>query len=730
MAVIQISRIQIRRGKKNEGTGFPQLASGELGWAIDTQELYIGNGSVSEGSPAVGNTKILTDKDLFVDNTMLSLVRHIYKSTDPSIITGSSPNNPISRTLQQRLDDRVTAANFGANGNYDIEALTGDDNSIPLQRAIDQLFLNQSNTEAYNNTVDGVKARVILELPAGRFKITSGLNIPSYATLVGAGANKTILELVSREFISTVTLNNKTILTSSATPDMVDCIITGEGIPTGTTIDSVVDGVSIHITNNPTATSSSVTLTISYNGPILRCVNDSSIPGSPNVDSTLGITQPKNITLKGFTVHTLIEGIAGLSLESVKDSAFEDLNILGFPLNVTNEDSMGIIMSVESDIVTCEKNYVNNVNVSGFTYGVFAKEDIINNSLSGLTVTNAKVGISFGKDLITNQIGQKYGPRNNRILNCQFSQIAQSAITIEHGFGNIIDGVTIDNVGNDFGPFDNIIYPQIYVQPLDNIVQNVVSDRSSKLSNPIYQLKTVRMDLNRAVTASAGAYIVQMNGPIIVAEGFLREDVTTSTEIQIVVADDNQIFDTTNDLTIEGDDTPSNSNLAVHPTVVDNISENTSFVPYIPEVAGRGEYQSQGSHRIKVPTVNLGVYSSLIKLPVNTNMFGVSQNAIAYNMNYIYTSDDGFVRRGTFNIICNVETKYALLTDEYDYLNTSIDSSETDDAVKLEFHAKLVDVDGTAVTGASTGPYSIIVSNTNLSSSEEGYLVYSYKSIF
>ena len=45
MAVVQISRIQVRRGKKGVDN-LPQLASGELGWAIDTQEFYVGNGSV------------------------------------------------------------------------------------------------------------------------------------------------------------------------------------------------------------------------------------------------------------------------------------------------------------------------------------------------------------------------------------------------------------------------------------------------------------------------------------------------------------------------------------------------------------------------------------------------------------------------------------------------------------------------------------------------------------
>lgn len=51
MPVHQTSKIQIRRGLKEN---LPQLASGELGWAIDTQELYIGTGQVSEGAPYEG----------------------------------------------------------------------------------------------------------------------------------------------------------------------------------------------------------------------------------------------------------------------------------------------------------------------------------------------------------------------------------------------------------------------------------------------------------------------------------------------------------------------------------------------------------------------------------------------------------------------------------------------------------------------------------------------------
>lgn len=186
MAVVQISRIQIRRGKANSGTGFPQLASGELGWAIDTQELYIGNGSVSEGAPAVGNTKILTENDFKAQGNILNLLQHIYKVTDTTITTGPTANDPISRDLQERLDDRVISANFGTIA----DGITDD--TAALQRAIDQLFLNPT-TSAWESPA-GVNSRVILELLPGTYKITDTLYIPSYATLVGAGPEKTIIE--------------------------------------------------------------------------------------------------------------------------------------------------------------------------------------------------------------------------------------------------------------------------------------------------------------------------------------------------------------------------------------------------------------------------------------------------------------------------------------------------------------------------------------------------------
>jgi hypothetical protein len=176
VAVVQISRIQIRRGQKNQGTGLPQLASGELGWAIDTRELYIGNGSVSEGAAEVGNTKVLTQ----YDNIFTLADTYSYRAEDEFIQTGASSGSPVQRSLQDRLDDRVSVRSFGLTGETSQDATAG------LQRAINELFLNDGIT--------GEQGRVVLHLEAGVYNIDSTIEIPPHATLVGAGPEKTVIK--------------------------------------------------------------------------------------------------------------------------------------------------------------------------------------------------------------------------------------------------------------------------------------------------------------------------------------------------------------------------------------------------------------------------------------------------------------------------------------------------------------------------------------------------------
>lgn len=57
MSITQKSRIQIRTGLQQN---LPVLKAGEMGFAVDTQRLFIGNGNISDGAPFPGNTEILT----------------------------------------------------------------------------------------------------------------------------------------------------------------------------------------------------------------------------------------------------------------------------------------------------------------------------------------------------------------------------------------------------------------------------------------------------------------------------------------------------------------------------------------------------------------------------------------------------------------------------------------------------------------------------------------------
>ena len=172
MPIVQISRIQHRRGK---ATDLPQLAAGELGWSVDDQKLYIGNGTVADGAPAVGNTEVMTS-GTSTFSTALTYVYKGYAGDSTPITTGATGD--VSRTLQATLDDRVSVKAFGAVG----DGSTAD--VVAIQRALDELY---SETDQ-----DDVRARRILFFPAGQYNIATALTIPPYAHLVGEGPGKTI----------------------------------------------------------------------------------------------------------------------------------------------------------------------------------------------------------------------------------------------------------------------------------------------------------------------------------------------------------------------------------------------------------------------------------------------------------------------------------------------------------------------------------------------------------
>ena len=177
MAVVQISKIQQRRGQKLL-SGMPQLSSAELAWAVDTQELFIGNGSVTEGAPYVGNTRVLTEHDNILE------LAGSYKFAEPDLSITAS----IFRSLQSKLDEiQVSVIDFGPQPD------PSTNHTPHFVTAFTQLFQNADT--GY---------RKVLIVPNGHYYLTSTLRIPSNVILRGETQDGVILDIGANaiEFLS------------------------------------------------------------------------------------------------------------------------------------------------------------------------------------------------------------------------------------------------------------------------------------------------------------------------------------------------------------------------------------------------------------------------------------------------------------------------------------------------------------------------------------------------
>lgn len=403
MAVVQISRIQVRRGKK--GTqGVPQLASGELGWAIDDQELYIGSGAVSEGAPAVENVQILTAKD----NLLTLANQYAYKRGE--IQTGVDATTPIQRSVQDKLDDIVSVRDFGAVGN-------GDDATDAIQRAVDQLYVSSSKG-LYSS-------RIKLLIPAGEYVISSPIYVPPFATIIGEGKDKTFIN-------STTGMTFKTV-NETSTP--------------GTPADSATTTA-----NNMTRQITIADLTIQQQ----------------NFGAAIYLENCKNSVIEnikitggwstGFT--GLSDGIElGASNTELQDRDYvNNNNIVGIVINngsiaaassdynkFTNLDFSGVAVAVHSH--------------DDIKYNVFDKGTMYDVGIGFLLGSDASVGQA---------LGSANGPYHNTITNYIFEIVGRRAVDFRRGQFNTSENNRFLNVGNEGGNEANGSYPCMRFAEKDN----------------------------------------------------------------------------------------------------------------------------------------------------------------------------------------------------------------------------------------------------------------------
>lgn len=327
MAVVQISRIQVRRGQANTGSGIPQLAGGEFGWAVDNQELYIGNGSVAEGSPSVGNTKVLTEHDNLFD----LVGTYSYKRGE--IDTGEGV--VIERTLNSRLDDIVSVRSFGCRGD-------GSDCTAQLQKALYELYLNPSNKT-------NPQSRVILHVEPGIYRISNTVHIPPYATIAGAGKEKTV-------FIKTGNFAMFKTISSNST-------YTG-----------------------------SISNAVPLDDPLLSYADSS-----------------RYITIKDCTMQTESEDGTLLILNSCRDSRFENVKFEGSKLANTATNPSVTIRS-KSDAVRSEFNRFIDCEFVSTGYAIQSNHNISRNEIDSCKFFNITKAIEFGANPT---IGQENATDNN-----------------------------------------------------------------------------------------------------------------------------------------------------------------------------------------------------------------------------------------------------------------------------------------------------------------------------
>ena len=109
MAVIQVSQIQVRSGYQED---LPTLATGEFGWCVDTQRLFIGKGTLAEGAPVTGVTEVLTEYSIGLINIGIVALEANVANLAANVATLTSIVGNLSPKTVALLNN--TTANIGA----------------------------------------------------------------------------------------------------------------------------------------------------------------------------------------------------------------------------------------------------------------------------------------------------------------------------------------------------------------------------------------------------------------------------------------------------------------------------------------------------------------------------------------------------------------------------------------------------------------------------------------
>lgn len=477
MAIIEIAKIQVRRGQENQ-TGMPQLDSGEFGWAEDTEHLYIGK-RIADGAVDDNNSRILTENDLAnifsliaPGSSVASTSSYKYRDTLPVGYI-----NSIITSIGGKLDNSANLTDWGV-----IPSYTATDITVALQTAVQDLFDNQ-----YIN----IDARRTLTLPAGNYYISQVVDLPPYAAIIGEGAAMTTLILstssVSGGIFRTVDADGNTFESGLQTNNRVSqpqhirlegmTLSFGEETTSsyallnldnvyGANINSVNFNVQPAPTLNLFETLSPAAVPTVGSGTGTFVVNIVTYPEFANIDvasgvyyitghDTLGLNylqyaQLDSVSTLGSTSTFTVNASSWGTMYFSSPESFDllKLNMWGIGIqsrgNLTDDDDIALCQNIK--INDCEFSRLNTAIVStGTVNKVDVKDSIFKDSMAGITLSYPGVA--------------GVGPTNWHIEQSIFEKIATTALDVGPNNNQLLSNHISDsnvyrNVGNDLNWLD------------------------------------------------------------------------------------------------------------------------------------------------------------------------------------------------------------------------------------------------------------------------------------
>jgi hypothetical protein len=441
VAIVQISRITNRKGLQ---VNLPQLSGAELGWSIDERRLFIGNGTLDEGAPIIGNTEILTEfSDILEFQTT-----YTYKgqAAGYTVQTGATPDTPVTQSLQSWLDQFATVKDFGATG----DGVTDDTDAI--NRALFQLYCREINPQIRRG----------LFFPAGVYRVTETIFIPTYATLYGEGINGSIIQL-----------------------------------------DNIGDDSTLNAFVARTA--------------------DSLQQYGVNIGGN-GATPPKDITITNMGFRNLDPTTDVFLVQDATNCRFQSVGFYG-PLEQAdlvneNPDTAGVRFASGVTLITGQIVF-DNCEFSGTTFGTNTATAIggTDQQVNGVTVQNSYFNLLYQGVVLGTAAAVNGGARGFRVVGNKFDNIYADGVV----FGSTVSlNATAHNafygVGNHFGSLTTPYTACIDIQNANNISISDLFEREDAYSDrPDPGTSFPRIDLNN--TAS----IATTNGVELAVGTYVRQ---------------------------------------------------------------------------------------------------------------------------------------------------------------------------------------------------------------